>query len=137
VEEPRHVRATTAFNRILRIPGATVTGVAFTPKGIVVGLRRRRGKLRCPCGWQTRARYDRSVRRWRHLDLGGPPNSPRRRRPKEPEITAIEYVRNWFGRHLPGLREAVNRIVFSPILAKTVATGGDVLASEFKRRIGG
>jgi len=72
VEEPRHVRAATAFNRILRIPGATIPfGVAFTPKGIVVGLRRRRGKLRCPCGWQTRARYDRSVRRWRHLDLGG------------------------------------------------------------------
>jgi transposase len=25
----------------------------------------------CPCGWRGHASYDRSVRRWRHLDLGG------------------------------------------------------------------
>ena len=57
---------------MLGIVGATVAGVSFTPAGIVVELRRRRGrKLRCPCGWKTWARYDRSVRRWRHLDLGG------------------------------------------------------------------
>ena len=36
----------------------------------MVGLRRRRRRLRCPCGWETSAAYDRSVRRWRHLDLG-------------------------------------------------------------------
>lgn len=46
---------------------ATVT---FTPQGIEVGLRRRRRRLRCACGWETSAAYDRSVRRWRHLDLG-------------------------------------------------------------------
>jgi transposase len=44
--------------------------VAFTPAGVVVGLRLRRKRLRCPCGFSTRAVYDRSVRRWRHLDLG-------------------------------------------------------------------
>jgi len=65
------VRATTAFNRMLGIAGATVVGVSFTPEGIVVGLRRRRRKLRCPCGWKTWACHGRSVRRWRHLDLGG------------------------------------------------------------------
>ena len=33
--------------------------------------RCRRGRrLRCPCGWSTRAVYDRTTRRWRHLDLG-------------------------------------------------------------------
>ena len=47
-----------------------MTSVAFTPQGVVVGLRRRRRRLRCPCGWETSAAYDRSVRRWRHLDLG-------------------------------------------------------------------
>jgi transposase len=57
---------------MLGIVGATVAGVSFTPEGIVVGLRRRRRrKRRCPCGWRTWAVYDRSVRRWRHLDLGG------------------------------------------------------------------
>ena len=66
----RRVRATTAFNKMLTIPGADVAGVVFTPTGIVVVLRRRARRLRCPCGWSTRAVYDRSTRRWRHLDLG-------------------------------------------------------------------
>jgi transposase len=64
------VRVTTAFNRMLQIPGATVASVEFTPTGIQVGLRLRARRLRCPCGWSTRATYDRSVRKWRHLDLG-------------------------------------------------------------------
>ncbi len=64
------MRATTAFNKMLAIPGCHVTGVAFTPDGIVVDVGRRARRLRCPCGWSTRAVYDRSVRRWRGLDLG-------------------------------------------------------------------
>jgi transposase len=64
------VRATTAFNKMLAIPGADVAGVVFTPTGIVVGLRRRGRRLHCPCGWSTRAVYDRATRRWRDLDLG-------------------------------------------------------------------
>jgi transposase len=65
------VRVSTAFNKMLGIVGATVAAVTFTPAGIVVGLRRRRTRLVCPCGWTTRAVYDRSTRRWRHLDLAG------------------------------------------------------------------
>jgi transposase len=65
------VRATTAFNKMLAIPGAHVTGVRFTTEGIVVDLARRSKRLRCPCGWATRAVYDRSERSWRGLDLGG------------------------------------------------------------------
>ncbi|HYN36057.1 MAG TPA: ISL3 family transposase [Actinomycetota bacterium] len=64
------MRVTTAFNKMLGIPGATVAEVSFTPVGIVVRLRRRFRRLTCPCGFQTRAIYDTSVRRWRHLDLG-------------------------------------------------------------------
>lgn len=64
------MRVTTAFNRMLAIPGATVAGVSFTPAGVVVALRRRARRLRCPCGYTTSASYDCSVRRWRHLDLG-------------------------------------------------------------------
>jgi len=66
----RRVRATTAFNKMLAVPGADVGGVTFTPADIVVVLRRRARRLTCPCGWSTRAVYDRSMRRWRHLDLG-------------------------------------------------------------------
>ncbi|HEX2299943.1 MAG TPA: ISL3 family transposase [Pseudonocardiaceae bacterium] len=65
------MRATTAFNRMLGIVGATVAGVVFTPAGIVVDLRLRRRRLVCPCGWTTWACHGRSTRRWRHLDLGG------------------------------------------------------------------
>lgn len=68
--EAPHVRVTTAFNKILSIPGAWVASVEFTPDGVVVGLRRRRGCPRCPCGWKGSGVYDSSVRRWRHLDLG-------------------------------------------------------------------
>jgi transposase len=64
------VRVSTAFNTMLEIPGASVTTVSFTPAGVVVGLRLRRQRLRCPCGFISRATYDRSLRRWRHLDLG-------------------------------------------------------------------
>jgi transposase len=65
------VRVTTAFNKLLAIVGASVVSVVFTPEGLVVGLGRRRRRPVCPCGWRGRAVYDRSVRRWRHLDLGG------------------------------------------------------------------
>ena len=64
------MRATTAFNKMLAIPGAHVAAVTFTPEGIVVDLTRRAKRLRCPCGWSTRAVYDRSTRSWRGLDLG-------------------------------------------------------------------
>lgn len=64
------MRVTTAFNKLLVIPGASVGSVAFTPAGLVLGLHRRRRRPVCPCGWKGRAVYDRSTRRWRHLDLG-------------------------------------------------------------------
>jgi transposase len=64
------VRVTTAFNMMLAIPGAWVASVVFAPERVVVGVRRRRRRPVCPSGWKGRAVYDRSTRRWRHLDLG-------------------------------------------------------------------
>lgn len=64
------MRVTTAFNRVLQLQGASVCSVEFTEDGIVVGVRRRARRHRCPCGRQVRGRYDTSRRRWRHLDLG-------------------------------------------------------------------
>ena len=64
------MRVTTAFNRMLKLPGASVVSVAFSDVGVVVGLRQRTRRLRCPCGFTTRARYDTRRRRWRHLDAG-------------------------------------------------------------------
>lgn len=64
------MRVTTAFNKMLALPGASVSSVTFGPDGVVVGVRSRRRRLHCPCGWSTSARYDTSTRRWRHVDLG-------------------------------------------------------------------
>jgi transposase len=64
------VRVTTAFNKLLAVPGAFVSSVTFTPEATIVGLRRRAARPVCPCGWKGRAVHDQAVRRWRHLDLG-------------------------------------------------------------------
>ena len=64
------MRATTSFNRIIAIEGVSVEKVTFTPGGVVVKIRRRRRRHQCPCGWTSATHYDRSTRRWRHLDLG-------------------------------------------------------------------
>jgi len=67
------MRVTTAFNRLLALPGPSVRSVRFEREGVVVGLRRRSRRLVCPrCGCLGEAGYDRRERRrWRHLDLGG------------------------------------------------------------------
>ena len=65
------MRVSTAFNTMLAIPGARVAAVRFEPSGAVVRLRCRRRRPVCPSGWKGRAVYDRSLRRCRHLDLGG------------------------------------------------------------------
>ena len=64
------MRISTAFNKMLEVRGASVADVSFTGEGIIISLSRHRGKHRCPCGKKTWASYDRSLRRWRHLDLG-------------------------------------------------------------------
>lgn len=64
------MRVCTLFNRMLKLPGASVCSVEFTDKGLILGLRRPRNrKLVCPCGAKTWARYDQSRRRWRHLNF--------------------------------------------------------------------
>jgi transposase len=66
------VRVTTAFNRMLRLPGASVIGVAFAAEGVIVTVRLRRRRRVCSgCGQVgALAIHDRRVKRWRHLDLG-------------------------------------------------------------------
>jgi len=66
------VRASTAFNRLLALPGARVIDVMFGAEGIVVGVALTRRRLVCSrCGQVYRATYDSSCRRWRHLDVAG------------------------------------------------------------------
>jgi transposase len=66
------VRITTAFKRLLRLPGAGVADVSFTGQGVVVTVRLTRRRRVCGgCGQTGRLQiHDRRVKRWRHLDLG-------------------------------------------------------------------
>jgi len=66
------VRATTAFNKILGLAGVTVVDVDINETDVVMSVRLRSRRLRCACGYRTRASYDhRPRRRWRHLDVCG------------------------------------------------------------------
>jgi transposase len=67
------VRVTTAFKRLLRLPGASVIDVSFGAEGLIVTVRLRRRRRVCSaCGQTGRwlEIHDRRVKRWRHLDLG-------------------------------------------------------------------
>jgi transposase len=66
------VRVTTAFKRLLGLPGASVIDVSFTGTGVVVTVRLRRRRRVCStCGQTGRLEiHDRRIKRWRHLDLG-------------------------------------------------------------------
>ena len=67
------MRVTTAFNRLLRLPGAAVIDVSFGTEGVIVTVRLRRRRRVCGrCGQTGRQLevHDRRAKRWRHLDLG-------------------------------------------------------------------
>jgi transposase len=67
------VRVTTAFKRLMDLPGVTVSDVDFQPTKVVVTVKLSSRKLSCPeCGFSTKARYDTRpvLSTWRHLDLG-------------------------------------------------------------------
>jgi transposase len=67
------MRVCTAFNRLLRLPGASVIDVSFGLEGVVVTVRLSRRRRVCSgCGQTGRHLqiHDRRVKRWRHLDLG-------------------------------------------------------------------
>lgn len=67
------MRVCTAFNRLLRLPGASVIDVSFGAEGVIVTVRLRRRRRVCSRCGQTGGQleiHDRRLKRWRHLDLG-------------------------------------------------------------------
>lgn len=67
------MRVTTALNRLLRLPGASVIDVCFGAEAIIVVVRLRRRRRVCAGCGQIGAHlhvHGRRVKRWRHLDLG-------------------------------------------------------------------
>lgn len=55
---------------------------------------------------------------------------------KEPDLTTMEYVTRWFGKHLPQMAGIVTGVVINPVVGKIVAAAGDLLAAQFKERFG-
>ncbi len=67
------MRVTTAFKRLLRLPGASVLDVSFGAEGVIVAVGLRRRRRACSVCGQTGRQleiHDRRIKRWRHLDLG-------------------------------------------------------------------
>jgi hypothetical protein len=56
---------------------------------------------------------------------------------EQPDLTTMEYVRKWFGDHLPTLAGAVTGIVVHPLVGRLVEAAGDAAVAEFRRRFGG
>jgi transposase len=66
------VRVSTAFNRMLGLPGAWVREVAFGEQAVIVTVALRRRRPVCSgCGARGLPIKDHRVKRWRHLDCGG------------------------------------------------------------------
>ena len=66
------MRVTTAFNRMLGLPGAWVRDVAFGAEGMIVTVCLRRIRPLCSgCGTRGLKVKDHRTKHWRHLDQGG------------------------------------------------------------------
>lgn len=55
---------------------------------------------------------------------------------EKPDLTTMEYVRDWFVKHLPQLAGSVTALVVHPIVGKLVEVSGEAISFEFKRRFG-
>jgi hypothetical protein len=55
---------------------------------------------------------------------------------KEPDLTTMEYVKNWFGKNLPSIAGSVVSLIVHPLVGKVVEVGGEALASTFRKRFG-
>jgi hypothetical protein len=48
---------------------------------------------------------------------------------KEPDLTTVEYVKNWFGKNVPAVANSVVDLIVHPLVAKFVAAGGKALSA--------
>ena len=55
---------------------------------------------------------------------------------RKPDLSTMEYVRNWFVKNLPGIAGAVVSVVVHPIVGKLVEVAGDTLTADFQKRFG-
>jgi hypothetical protein len=53
---------------------------------------------------------------------------------QKPDLSTMEYVRNWFVKNAPGVVGAVVSVVVHPIVGKLVEAAGDTLTADFQKR---
>ena len=53
---------------------------------------------------------------------------------KKPDLSTIEYVRNWFVKNAPGVAGSIVSVVVHPVVGRLVEAAGDALTSDFKKR---
>jgi hypothetical protein len=53
-----------------------------------------------------------------------------------PDLTTVEYVKNWFSKHLPKLAGVVVGVLVNPVVGSVVAAAGEGLAEDFRNRVG-
>lgn len=64
------MRVNALFNRLLGFSGTVVEEVTLSGSALLIQVRLSSRLLVCPCGRTSRAGYDSSRRRWRHVDFG-------------------------------------------------------------------
>jgi hypothetical protein len=55
---------------------------------------------------------------------------------EEPDLTTLQYVRNWFGKHLPKLAGSITGLIIHPVVGKLVEAAGDLAARQFREYFG-
>jgi hypothetical protein len=55
---------------------------------------------------------------------------------EEPDLTTLQYLRNWFGKNLPKLASAVTGLIVHPVVGKIVEAAGDLAARQFRELFG-
>ncbi len=55
----------------------------------------------------------------------------------KPQLSTLEYVRNWFGKNLPSLLGGVTSLIVNPIVGKLVETASGLAADALKKQFGG
>jgi hypothetical protein len=56
---------------------------------------------------------------------------------KKPDLSTMEYVKNWFGKNLPALLGGVTSLLINPILGKVVEAAGGLAADALRNHFGG
>jgi len=55
---------------------------------------------------------------------------------KKPDLTTMEYIKNWFGKNLPQLAGYVVGVLVNPLVGKVVEATGEIASGEIKKRFG-